>query len=146
MTTVHLQWLEHWWLVYRGWFEHVFESLGNSYDSSRKQIIRDISGKFSYRENVCCVYSLESPHRGDSDEYTQDTIILYKVKKTSLNIPICLLTYLSDSRPNFHGPKEVWATEVPLFWVSYTKIFLRLLSTWLSLTNKIKPRFCTKSR
>ena len=25
--------------------------------------------KFSYF--VCCVYSLESPHRGDSNEYTQ---------------------------------------------------------------------------
>ena len=23
-----------------------------------------------YHENVCCVYSLESPHRGDSNEYT----------------------------------------------------------------------------
>ena len=23
-----------------------------------------------YREIVCCVYSLESPHRGDSNEYT----------------------------------------------------------------------------
>ena len=29
-----------------------------------------------YQENVCCVCSLESPHRGDSNEYTQHTIIL----------------------------------------------------------------------
>ena len=29
-----------------------------------------------YHENVCCVYSLESPHRGDSNEYTPYTIIL----------------------------------------------------------------------
>ena len=29
-----------------------------------------------YHENVCCVYALESPHRGDSNEYTQHTIIL----------------------------------------------------------------------
>ena len=27
-----------------------------------------------YREIVCCVYSLESPHRGDSNENTQHTI------------------------------------------------------------------------
>ena len=27
-----------------------------------------------YREIVCCVYSLESPQRGDSNEYTQHTI------------------------------------------------------------------------
>ena len=29
-----------------------------------------------YREIVCCVYSLESPLRGDSNEYTQHTIIV----------------------------------------------------------------------
>ena len=29
-----------------------------------------------YHENVCCVYTLESLHRGDSNEYTQHTIIL----------------------------------------------------------------------
>ena len=29
-----------------------------------------------YYENLCCVYSLESPHWGDSDEYIKHTIIL----------------------------------------------------------------------
>ena len=29
-----------------------------------------------YLENVCYVYSLDSPYRGDSNEYTQQTIIL----------------------------------------------------------------------
>ena len=29
-----------------------------------------------YREIVCCVYSLESPRRGDSNEYTQHTIVV----------------------------------------------------------------------
>ena len=29
-----------------------------------------------YYEVVCCVYSLESPHRGDSNEYTQHTIMV----------------------------------------------------------------------
>ena len=35
-------------------------------------------GKFFlfYREIVCCVYSLESPHRGDFNEYTQHIIIV----------------------------------------------------------------------
>ena len=43
-------------------------------------------GKFSYFiVKVCCVYSLESPHRGDSNEYTQHTIIVQKIKKKSLN-------------------------------------------------------------
>ena len=38
-----------------------------------------------YHEIVCCVYSLESPHRGDSNEYTQRTIIAYKIKNISIN-------------------------------------------------------------
>ena len=29
-----------------------------------------------YHEIVCCVYLLESPHRGHSNEYTQHTIIV----------------------------------------------------------------------
>ena len=37
-----------------------------------KQIFREIF--LFYREIVFCVYSLESPHRGDSNEYTQHTI------------------------------------------------------------------------
>ena len=31
---------------------------------------------FFIMEFLCCVYSLESPHRGDSNEYTQHTIIV----------------------------------------------------------------------
>ena len=34
----------------------------------------------------CCVFSLESPHRGDSNEYTQYTIFKIKMKIT-LNYP-----------------------------------------------------------
>ena len=34
---------------------------------------------------VCCVFSLESPHRGDSNEYTQHTII--NIKRKSPEIP-----------------------------------------------------------
>ena len=39
-----------------------FLSLRNSSNSSRKQIFKEIF--LFYREIVCCVYSLESPHRG----------------------------------------------------------------------------------
>ena len=45
-----------------------------SSNSSRKQIFRDFF--LFYLGIVCCVYSLESPHRGDSNEYTQHTIIV----------------------------------------------------------------------
>ena len=37
---------------------------------------------------ACCVFSLESPHRGDSIEYTQHAIINMK-KKITLNHPKC---------------------------------------------------------
>ena len=37
---------------------------------------------------VCCLFSLESPHRGDFNEYTQHTIINVKKKKeTNQNYP-----------------------------------------------------------
>ena len=35
---------------------------------------------------VCCVFSLESPHRGDSNEYTQHTVFNMN-KKNTLNYP-----------------------------------------------------------
>ena len=40
-----------------------------------KQTFRDNLGKFSYYENVFCVFSLEL-HQCDSYEYTQPTISL----------------------------------------------------------------------
>ena len=50
-------------------------SLRNSSDSPRKQIhVFKIFFQF-YHEMVCFVYSLESPHRCGSNEYTQHTII-----------------------------------------------------------------------
>ena len=73
-STVELQWLEHRWLVYHGLFELIFETLRNFSYSSRKQKLREIF--LFYYEIVWCVYSLESPHRGDSNEYTQHTIIV----------------------------------------------------------------------
>ena len=33
-------------------------------------------GKFSYHENACCMFLLESPYQGDYNKYTQPTIIL----------------------------------------------------------------------
>ena len=98
-----------------------FETLRNSSNSSRKQIFKEI---LFYREIVCCVYSLESPHRGDSNEYTQHTITVENRKyfpKLSLFAswtgaminPQWL--ELPMSRTNFHGPKDVRAIEVRLY-------------------------------
>ena len=38
-----------------------------------------------FNMKVCCMCSLESPHRGDSNEYTQYTI--FNIKKITLNYP-----------------------------------------------------------
>ena len=51
-------------------------------NNSRK---KNIWGFFLiYHEILCCVYSLEL-HLGDSNEYTQHTIIDQKIEKVSLN-------------------------------------------------------------
>ena len=46
---------------------------------------RDVFSIF-FNMKVCCVFSLESPHRGNSNEYTQYTIFDIK-KKIVLNYP-----------------------------------------------------------
>ena len=51
--------------------------------AQKKKIFREV---FSfYHEIVCFVNSLESPHRVDSNEYTQQTIIVQKIGNNSLN-------------------------------------------------------------
>ena len=58
---------------------------------SLRQARRNIKYIFSIfcNINVCCVFSLESPHRGDSNEYSQYIIfnIKNKKKKSTLNYP-----------------------------------------------------------
>ena len=102
-TRVKPQWLEHRWLVYHGWFELDFESLGHFSHSSRKQISWD-------HESLYYVYSFESHHWGDSNEYTQHTVIFCKIEQTSLNYPYPLpldlalwltLTLLFTTTPTF---------------------------------------------
>ena len=69
---------------------------------------------------VYCVYSLESPHRDDSNENIQHIFMFKKIE----NVPdLCLLTLpminthylgLPLSRTYFHGSKGVRAIEVLL--------------------------------
>ena len=76
--------------------------------------------------NVCCVFYLESPHRGNSNEYTQQTIIYIK-KKISLNNPkynnVCsygiLFLRTQERVRNSRGKLaiSVRATEVLLYFV-----------------------------
>ena len=71
--TVELRWLEHFWN-----HENMFEIGGvraNECLSKReiREQNRDILSIF-FNIKVWCVFLLESPHRGDSNEYTQYTI------------------------------------------------------------------------
>ena len=57
------------------------ESLGNSSDSSRKQIFWGILGIFFCSLSWKCMFILESPQVGNSDEYTQ-----HAIKSVDLNV------------------------------------------------------------
>ena len=94
LITEELQWLEHWWLINHGYFELVFKSLTKNPIAADIIIFGKISGDFLFiLIMVCCVYSLESPQWGDSNENTQRTIILQKIEK----IPVsCLLPWRND--------------------------------------------------
>ena len=53
-----------------------------------------------FNMKVCCVFSLESPHRGDSNEYTQYTIFNMN-KKNTLNYPkSAAMTFFSKGLNN----------------------------------------------
>ena len=41
--------------------------------------------QFFFQMKVCCVFSLDLPHRGDFNEYTQYTIFNIKKRKSPLN-------------------------------------------------------------
>ena len=79
-NTVLLQWLEHLWDQ-----ENMFETgvVRASECSSQRQNKRQNRYIFSIflRMNVYCVFSMESSHRGDSNEYTKFTIFNKKKKK-----------------------------------------------------------------
>ena len=83
--TVELQWLEHHW-------NHVnmFETgvVQDNECCSKYQVRKHNRDIFSITFNmkVCCVFSLELPHRGNSNENTKHTIFNRK-KKIPLNYP-----------------------------------------------------------
>ena len=63
---------------------------------------RDMSLSFSNMK-ACCVSSLESPHRGDSNEYTQHTIININKRNSPEIIPNTIMSvaigfFVRDSR------------------------------------------------
>ena len=74
-----------------------------------------------FRMMVYCVFSLESPHRGDSNEYTQNTIFNIKTKELIHNCTkSAAMGFLQGTRErvrNSRGKRaiSVRATEVLLY-------------------------------
>ena len=83
--TVELQRLEHLW-NHGNMFETRVVRANGCY--SLHQVMRHNRDIFStfFIMKVCCVFSLGSPHIGDSKEYTQYTVFNIK-KKITLNYP-----------------------------------------------------------
>ena len=106
LDTVDLQWLEHWWLVYHGCLDFVLEFLGKM---QQLQVWVTL-GWFSFvciLKTVYCVYSLESPHRGDSNENTQDTFMFKRIEKISL---LSLVLWLTLNSSNYPCLKHIFMT------------------------------------
>ena len=80
LITVELQWLEQLWNL-----ENMFEQMSVNHSARLGGILGTLFSIF-FNMKICCVFSLESPHRGDCNENTQHTIINIK-KKITLNYP-----------------------------------------------------------
>ena len=91
VSTVELQCLAHWWLVYHGCFELVLESLEKKSHSWRFKIF--LATFFCLLKIVNCMYSSESHQWGNSNENTQHTFILRKIENISL---WCFLIWRHD--------------------------------------------------
>ena len=60
---------------------------------------------FFFNMKVCCVLSLESPHRGDSNEYTQHTIFnINKKNHPELSKSAAMGFFPRDSRTSTKQP------------------------------------------
>ena len=63
-----------------------------------------------YNTKVCCVFLLESPHWGDSNEYTQYTIFNIK-QKIALNYPKpAIMGFFLETQErvrNSHGTRAI---------------------------------------
>ena len=81
--------------------------------------IQDVFFLF-YNENICCVYSLESPRRGNFylEERKNNPQLMPFVSWPGVMINPQLFK-LPISRTNFHGPKDVRAIAVRLYVTFY---------------------------
>ena len=80
MYTVKLQWLEHLWGTMKICSRQRKFELMSVNHSGRSGSTIGISFSIFLNMKIYCVFSLESPHRGDSNENTQLTIFNTKKK------------------------------------------------------------------
>ena len=68
---------------------------------------------------ICCVFSLESPHGGDSNEYKQNTIFNIK-KKITLNYPkpaaVGFFLGTQERVRNSHGKRAIIVGATDVLW------------------------------
>ena len=86
--------------------------------SAKSGRITGISFDF-LEHNGICVFSFESPHRGDSNEYTHYTVSIYKTKSAEIIPNLQLLDIFQGTQGrvrNSHGKRaiSVRVTEVLL--------------------------------
>ena len=101
--TVELQWLNHLW-NHANMFETGVVQEGRSSWRQVRRHNRDIFSIF-FHMKVFCAFSLELPHQGDSNLYTQYTIFNIK-KKITLNYPksAAMGFFSKDSKPHLKQP------------------------------------------
>ena len=63
-------------------------------------LTRDIFSIFC-NMNVCCVFSLESPHRGDSNEYKQHTFLIKQEKSPLITLSLSLWDFSKGLKNEF---------------------------------------------
>ena len=77
---------------------------------------RNIFSNFFYVK-VCCVFLFKSPHRGDSNEYTQYTIFNMN-KRHSLSFFLQFCSYeifLRYSRTTINEPSDGWMDDLQFY-------------------------------
>ena len=105
INTVELQWLEHLWDYENVVETGVVRAIKGLLQSQVRRHNRDILSIF-FNMKVYCVFSLESPQRGDSNEYTQDTMSQCKKENHPKSSQICNYGICSK------GPKNEFETAV----------------------------------
>ena len=75
LNTVELQWLEHLWN-----HENMFETgVGRANECESIKADQEANNDIIFFNiKVYCVFTLESPHQGDSNEYKQYTVFQYE--------------------------------------------------------------------